>query len=232
VTNSRTTQSRIRAYFGRDSRVVYPPVETSRFTAAEPGSHYLVLSELVSHKRIDEAVRAFNRLGLPLVIAGDGPDRRRLRRLAGRNVRFLGRISDPYAAHLLATSRALVVTAEEEFGIAAVEAQAAGRPVIARRGGGALETVVDGVTGLLWSGGAGELADAVRSLDTDSIDPRKCRESAERFDREVFRRRLPQEVEEALTAGQHRPEPRRRAIRRIRLIRPRRGEGLLRSRDG
>ena len=125
VTNSRTTQERIKSYFGRDSRVVHPPVELTRFAPAEPGEHYVVLSELVSHKRIDTAVRAFTRLGLPLVIAGDGPDMRRLKRLAGPRVRFTGRITDAQVARLLATCRALVVTAVEEFGIAAVEAQAA-----------------------------------------------------------------------------------------------------------
>src|SRR4051794_26879505 len=141
VTNSRLTQGRIRAYFGRDSRVVYPPVETSRFQPGEVGSHYLVLSELMPHKRIELAVRAFTRLGLPLVVAGDGPDARRLQRLAGPTVRFAGRVSDAEASRLLASTRALIVTAVEEFGIAAVEAQAAGRPVISVRGGGALETI-------------------------------------------------------------------------------------------
>ena len=82
MTNSRTTQARIKAYFGRESRVVYPPVDTERFRPRPVGDHYLVLSELMPHKRIDVAVEAFNRLRLPLVVAGDGPDRRRLRRLA------------------------------------------------------------------------------------------------------------------------------------------------------
>src|SRR5215203_1607037 len=98
------------------------------------------------HKRIDMAVQAFNRLRLPLVIAGDGPDMRRLRRLAGPTVTFAGRVSDAHVERLLQGTRALIVTATEEFGIAAVEAQAAGRPVISVAAGGALETVVDGVT--------------------------------------------------------------------------------------
>src|SRR5438067_1851309 len=129
LANSRTTQSRIRAYFGRDSRVVYPPVEVGRFNPGRVGEHYVVLSELMPHKRIDLAVEAFNRLRLPLVVAGDGPDMRRLRRLAGPSIRFAGRVTDAEAARLLSSCRALVVTATEEFGIAAVEAQAAGRPV-------------------------------------------------------------------------------------------------------
>src|SRR4051794_10093547 len=174
VANSRITQDRIRSYFGRESSVVHPPVETARFTPGAPDGYYLVLSELMPHKRIDMAVHAFNRLRLPLVIAGDGPDLRRLRRLAGPTVTFAGRVSDEHVARLLEGCRALIVTAVEEFGIAAVEAQAAGRPVISVASGGALETVVDGVTGTFWSGGAEHLAATVRGFDTDAVDPLKC----------------------------------------------------------
>jgi glycosyltransferase involved in cell wall biosynthesis len=231
VTNSRTTQARIKSYFGRDSEIVHPPVETSRFTPAEPGSHYLVLSELVSHKRIDMAVEAFTKLGLPLVIAGAGPDRRRLRRLAGPNVHFTSRVSDAEAARLLATCRALVVTAVEEFGIAAVEAQAAGRPVIAASAGGALETIVEGVTGCFWTGGPDELAEAVRSFDAEAVDPAACVANALRFDAEVFRRNLPREIEAALDGAGERPEI-RRAPRRVRFTRAPFSGAPLRSRDG
>src|SRR3954463_4923767 len=98
VTNSRTTQARIRAYFGRESTVVHPPVETTRFTPGPVGDAYLVLSELMPHKRIDIAIKAFNELGRPLVVVGDGPDLRRLRRIAGPKVRFTGRVTDAEAA--------------------------------------------------------------------------------------------------------------------------------------
>ena len=219
ITNSQTTQDRIRTYFGRDSRVVHPPVETSRFKPAAPGDHYLVLSELVSHKRIDAAVLAFSRLGLPLVVVGDGPDRRRLKRIAGPRVSFVGRVPDYEAERLLATCRALVVTAVEEFGIAAVEAQAAGRPVIAYGAGGALETIVDGVTGCFWTGGPGELIDAVRSFDTEAVDPGACVANARRFDTEVFRRNLPREVELAVRSADERPGPPPGAGRRARFAR-------------
>jgi glycosyltransferase involved in cell wall biosynthesis len=201
ITNSQTTQARIRAYFGRESGIVYPPVATERFAPGVVGDHYLVLSELVSHKRIDVAVEAFNRLRLPLVIAGDGPDRRRLRRLAGPTIRFAGRVSDEEVAQLLSSSRALVVTAGEEFGIAAVEAQAAGRPVLARAAGGLLENVVDGVTGRWWDGGADELAEAVAGFDTGGVDPAECVANARRFDSAVFRESFPREVNAALSEG-------------------------------
>jgi glycosyltransferase involved in cell wall biosynthesis len=201
TTNSQTTQARIRAYFGRDSGIVYPPVATERFRPGPVGDHYLVVSELVSHKRIDVAVDAFNRLRVPLVIAGDGPDRRRLRRLAGPTVSFAGRVSDAEVAGLLSSCRALVVTAGEEFGIAAVEAQAAGRPVLARAAGGLLENVVEEVTGRYWDGGAAELADAVADFDTASVDPQDCVANARRFDSSVFREAFPREVDAALRAG-------------------------------
>ena len=201
TTNSQTTQARIRAYFGRDSGIVYPPVATERFRPGPVGDHYLVVSELVSHKRIDVAIDAFNRLRLPLVIAGDGPDRRRLRRLAGPTVSFAGRVSDAEVAGLLSSCRALVVTAGEEFGIAAVEAQAAGRPVLARAAGGLLENVVEDVTGRYWDGGAAELADAVADFDTASVDPQDCVANARRFDSSVFREAFPREVDAALRAG-------------------------------
>ncbi|HEX6583214.1 MAG TPA: glycosyltransferase [Thermoleophilaceae bacterium] len=215
VTNSRTTQARIKAFFGRDSRIIYPPVATERFHPQPVGDHYLVLSELVSHKQIDVAIEAFNQLALPLVVTGGGPDRRRLRRLAGPTVRFAGRVSDDEAARLLATSRALVVTTGEEFGIAAVEAQAAGRPVIARAAGGLLENVVDGVTGWLWEGGPEELAEAVAGCDTAAIDPQACIANAQRFDASVFREGFPREVQAALREGpSERPETWPRISRR------------------
>jgi glycosyltransferase involved in cell wall biosynthesis len=204
VTNSRTTQARIHAYFGRESTVVHPPVDTSRFAPGQPGGHYLVLSELMPHKRIDIAVHAFNQMRRPLLVVGDGPDMRRLRRLAGPTVEFAGRVSDEEAARLLQACRALVVTAAEEFGIAAVEAQAAGRPAIAPQRGGALETVRDGVTGRLWGGGVDDLVRAVEEFDVDAVDSAACVENARRFDTEVFRRAFPREVARALSDDRHR----------------------------
>jgi glycosyltransferase involved in cell wall biosynthesis len=199
VANSRTTQARIRSYFGRHSPIVHPPVDTTRFSAGQVRDHYVVVSELMGHKEIDIAIEAFNRLGLPLIVIGDGPDFRRLRRMAGSSVRFAGRLADDVVAEILQGARALVMTAVEEFGIVAVESQAAGRPVIARRGGGALETVIDGVTGCFWSGGADSLVRAVREFDDAAVDPDACVANAARFDVEVFRRRMRSQVEEALS---------------------------------
>src|SRR5262245_11074488 len=122
VANSAITQKRIKRYFGRESAIVHPPVELSRFHPGPVGDHYLVLAELMAHKRIDVAVRAFNALGRPLVVVGDGPESRRLRHLAGPTVRLTGRLDDVGVAELLRSCQALVVTAEEEFGIAAGQA--------------------------------------------------------------------------------------------------------------
>jgi glycosyltransferase involved in cell wall biosynthesis len=220
VTNSQMTQARVKKYLGRDAHIIYPPVETSRFEPGEVGDHYMVLSELMPHKRIDVTIRAFNKLGLPLVVVGDGPDRRRLARLAGSNVSFAGRLSDSDTASLLQSSRALVVAAVEEFGIAAVEAQAAGRPVIAVRSGGTLETVRQGVTGCFWSGGPDELAATVASFDDAAVDPLACVENAARFDTSVFQRELPREVESTIAEQNSRARWPRAGPRTSRLTRP------------
>src|SRR5215210_4255590 len=150
VANSHLTASRVRRYLGRYATVLHPPVELERFAPVpleRVGAHYLVLAELMAHKRIDVAVRAFNRLRRPLLVVGDGPELRRLRRLAGPTVTFTGRLPDERVAALLASAQALVVTAAEEFGIAAVEALASGRPVIALGAGGVRESVRAGETG-------------------------------------------------------------------------------------
>jgi glycosyltransferase involved in cell wall biosynthesis len=192
VANSVITQKRIKRYFGRESTVLHPPVELARFSPGPVGDHYLVLAELMPHKRIDVAVRAFNALGRPLVVVGDGPEHRRLKRLAGPTVRLTGRISDDEVADLLRTAQALVVTAEEEFGIAAVESLASGRPVIAVRAGGVLETVTEGVTGVFYEDGDDPqaLAAAVAGFDVARVRSSDCVRSAHRFGVEPFQERL------------------------------------------
>lgn len=197
VANSRTTQARIQAFFGRDSAIVHPPVDTRRFRPGPVADHYAIVSELMPHKEIEVAVEAFNTLRLPLIVIGDGPDARRLRRLASSTIQFAGRLPDAIVARVLQGAKALVMTAVEEFGIACVEAQAAGRPVIAKRGGGALETIAEGATGCFWSGGPAELADAIRNFDADAVDPQACVANAARFDASVFRRRMLAEVARA-----------------------------------
>jgi glycosyltransferase involved in cell wall biosynthesis len=200
VANSQTTRRRIERYFAREATVLHPPVEISRFEPGPVGDQYLVLSELMAHKRIEVAVRAFSELGLPLVVAGNGPDARRLQKLAGPSVRFVGRVSDPEAERLLQSSQALVVCATEEFGIAAVESQAAGRPVVALRAGGLLETVVEGETGVFFDRPEPDvLADALTGFDPASISPERCVEQARHFGPERFRECFAAIVYDAIT---------------------------------
>ena len=218
VANSHTTKARIRSFFGREAQVVYPPVETGRFSPGPVRGHYALVSELMPHKRIDVAIEAFNQLRLPLTIIGDGPLARTLRRQAGPTVSFAGRVSDATVAEILQGARALIMTSIEEFGIAAVESQAAGRPVIARHGGGALENVIDGVTGCFWSGGPAELARAVLEFDDAAVDPAACVRNAARFGAGTFRAGIRQQIAAASTTGV-RPQTERQPLMATRLVR-------------
>lgn len=199
VAISRAVQERIRRHYGRDSLVIYPPVATAAFRppAGEgpgqvPGQgYYLIVSRLVPYRRIDLAIQAFNDLRLPLVIAGDGRDRGRLEALAGPTVRLLGRVPGDALPALMAGCRAYVLPGEEDFGIAPVQAQAAGRPVIAYAAGGALDTVIEGQTGAFFHAPQPEaLAAAVRDFRADMVDPAACRANAERFSGEAFSAQL------------------------------------------
>jgi glycosyltransferase involved in cell wall biosynthesis len=208
IASSRLTQRRIRDYYRRESEVVYPAVDTSRFSPGPVKDYYVLVSELMDHKCIHIAIDAFNRLHQKLVIVGDGPESRKLRRQAGPTIHFTGRITDTEVADVIQGARAMVSTAVEEFGIAMVESQAAGRPVIARREGGALETVIDGVTGCFWSGGPEALAEAVLNFDDSAVNPEDCVRSAARFNVDSFRRGIRQQVDAAHgTPGQRLERP-------------------------
>ncbi len=207
ATISRTVAARVGKYYRRDSTVIYPPVDTASFQGSDSHDDYfLVVSRLIPYKRIDLVVEAFNRLGLPLVIIGDGRDRAALQARAKENIRFLGKVSDQEARHHYSRCRAFLFPGEEDFGITPVEAQASGRPVIAYAGGGALDTVVDGVTGkLFYPQTADALADAVASFNDADYDPEAIRRNAERFDTACFKRDLLQWVDRHYQ--QHRSMP-------------------------
>lgn len=200
VAISDEVQARIGRLYDRDSVVIYPPVDTGRFNLAQDrDDYYLIVSRLIPYKRIDLAVRAFTDLGLPLWIGGDGRDRESLEAIAGPNVRFLGRVPDKELGPLLARCRAFVFPGLEDFGITPVEAMAAGRPVIAYAGGGALDTVVEGVTGTFFHEQTHEsLAQAVRRFDESRYDPAGIRAHAGQFDVVMFKTHLQAFIEEQM----------------------------------
>ena len=153
MANSSFVAARVRRYYGRDAEVVHPPVDLNAFRLSAPArirDYYLFVSELVRYKRADLVIEAFRRMGSPLIIVGDGEERRALEKTLPANVRMLGRVSAGDLPALFQGARALVFPAEEDFGIVPVEAMACGTPVIAYRRGGALDSVVDGKTGLFF----------------------------------------------------------------------------------
>jgi glycosyltransferase involved in cell wall biosynthesis len=201
---SRTVAARINKYYRRDATVIYPPVNCDAFSL-EPApveDYYLIVSRLIPYKRIDLAVDAFTRLGIPLKIVGSGGrDLAALRARAGRNVEFVGRVSDAQLKQLYASCRALVFPGEEDFGIAPLEANASGRPVIAYAGGGALDTVQDGRTGVLFEQQEVEcLIGAVRRAEAIAWEADALRAHARKFDSQVFRDQLGRFVGESIAA--------------------------------
>lgn len=188
LANSCNVRNRIRECYGRDSIVVYPPVDVNRFQVSDRSEDFfLIVSRLVAYKRIDLAVEAFSRSGRKLVIIGDGPDRKRLEAMAGDSVEFLGRAPDEVVTEKMASCRGFVFPGSEDFGITPVEAQACGKPVIAFREGGALETVVEGRTGVFFDHpDADSLSGALRKFDSIDWDRGVIRRNAERFSTERF----------------------------------------------
>jgi glycosyltransferase involved in cell wall biosynthesis len=195
IANSQVTQERIQRFWGREATIIHPPVDLDRFDVGQPEEYFLVVSELVRHKRISAALEAARRADRPVRVVGTGPDLARLRATFSESAEFLGRVPDDQLADLYARAKGVIVPNIEEFGIAAVEAQAAGRPVIAMNAGGARETVIDGVTGVLVPPGDGDaLAEALRSTDFDRFSSDRIRQNARRFSASTFRERLTAEV--------------------------------------
>lgn len=194
IANSEHVQKRIKSYYGRDSMVVHPPVDISRFTATpEHSDFYLIVSALLPYKRIDIAVNAFMRLGYELKVIGTGPEMSRLKKMSARssNVEFLGWLSDAEVAEYYQECRAVIICGEEDFCIVSVEAQAAGKPVIAYRSGGTLATVIDSVTGCFFESQTSEgLERAIIDFESRAFSYKKIRRNAEAFREEIFRRRL------------------------------------------
>lgn len=198
-------QARIKTYYNRESVIIYPPVDTARF---QPSStiedYYLIVSRLIPYKRIDLAVQAATKLGLPLKIGGKGRDMERLQAMAGPTVEFLGYVPDEQLPDLMARCKAFLFPGLEDFGITPVQAQAAGRPVIAYGGGGALDSVIPGKTGELFDEMTVESLIAMLSdFDTNRYTPTEIRAHAEQFDTRVFNQQISAYVDQAWDAFRH-----------------------------
>ena len=194
IANSRSVAARIQHAYGRVAEVIHPPIDLARFhPAPEQEDFYLVLSRLVSYKRLDLAVETCSLLGRRLLVIGNGPDRARLEGLAGPTVRFLGRLPDAEVEYYVARCLALLFPGEEDFGMAPVEVAAAGRPTIAYRAGGAMETILDGQTGLFFDQPTTEsLAAAIVRFERQSWSSSLIRSHAELFGIDVFQHRMRQ----------------------------------------
>jgi glycosyltransferase involved in cell wall biosynthesis len=189
VANSRFVAERINRIYGREATVIYPPVNVDRFMrlANNPQGYYLYFGQLTAYKRADVAVEAFNLSGRKLKIAGTGEERKKLEAMASGNIEFLGRVSDDELDDLYAGAEALVFPGIEDFGIVPVEAQAAGCPVIALAEGGALETVIDGVTGILFQKPEIEsLNQAIDAFENSNLSSQDCKNNALRFSEQRF----------------------------------------------
>jgi len=192
IANSQITRRRIHDYYRREATVIHPPVDVARFHSAPPEDFFLVVSEVLWHKRLEIALQAARLARKPLVVVGGGPDLKHLAaHYGGPGVTFTGRLADSALEDLYARARALVVPNIEEFGIAALEAQASGRPVIAADGGGVIETTIPGETSVLVPiGDVGALAEAMGHTDFDRFSSDRIRAHAEGFSTEEFKRRF------------------------------------------
>jgi glycosyltransferase involved in cell wall biosynthesis len=222
VANSENVARRIKKFYRREATVIFPPVQIKKQVTSnspspmateghskrqEKGEYYLVASRIVGGKGLELAIEAANRLKCPLKVVGRpsgwGAAGKRLRKLAGGSVEFLGEVSDEELAKLYAGAKAFLATAEDEdFGMTPVEAMAAGTPVVAFRGGGYLESVVSGRTGVFFGDYSVEsLVSAVKRLDRISISPQACREQAERFSKERFKKEMESFVEKCVNSA-------------------------------
>ncbi|MFA5935590.1 MAG: glycosyltransferase [Patescibacteria group bacterium] len=192
VTNSITSRERIKRYYQRNADMIPPPVDVERIPLATgPGSYWLTGGRLVGYKRFDLVVKAFSKMNLPLKIFGMGPELKKLRLLAGSKIEFLGHVTDDQKIALYQNAIGFISPQLEDFGITAVEAMAAGRPVLTYGKGGGAETVKHGVTGLhLESQSWEDIGDAVIRFDPSRFDPNVIRAHAETFSKERFKERF------------------------------------------
>ena len=196
VAISKTVSSRIKKYYKKDAKVIYPPVtELPEGEERRPmeKEYYLIVSRLFPHKNVDVAIEAFNKLGLELVVIGDGPSKKELKKTANKNIRFLGRVSDDIVATYYRHAKAFIMPQEEDFGLTPVEAMRFGVPTLALRKGGAVETIQEGVTGEFFDDPISEaLADGIRRLTENSRKycPNLIKDRSRQFSKEIFRKKI------------------------------------------
>jgi len=200
-------QNRIRKYYNRDSTIIFPPVDTSRFQPVpqdQVEDYYLVVSRLIPYKRIDLAVQVATELGVPLKVGGKGRDMERLQAMAGETVEFLGYVPDEDLPDLMAKCKAFLFPGLEDFGITPVQAQSAGRPVIAYKGGGALDTVIPSITGEHFDELTIEsLKSVMQNFDATRYNPHDIRTHAQKFDTDIFTTQINAFIEQAWSAHQN-----------------------------
>ena len=205
IANSNYIKGRIAKYYRRKSEVIFPPVNTHLYHIEPKEDFYLIVSRMVTYKRVDLAIEAFNELGLPLVIIGGGPEEKKLRAMAKENIKFLGRLSDEEIVSYYARSKGFIFPGEEDFGITPIEAQASGTPVMAYGRGGALDTVVDGYSGILfYEQTAKALENAVKVFETTGVRWRadEIKANSEKFSVTHFKQRYSSFIEKCLDEGQ------------------------------
>jgi glycosyltransferase involved in cell wall biosynthesis len=194
IANSRTVRTRIQKYYKREAHIIYPPVDTGKFfISPDEKDYFLIGGRLAPYKRVDIVIEAFLGTEKKLKIFGDGVDLPRLKKIAGKapNIEFLGRVSEEEKAELYSRCIAFINPQEEDFGITVVEAMASGRPVLAYKKGGAVETIIDGQTGILFSSQtAAGIKAAVDRIGEHEFDPRKISEHAGQFSLERFKQEI------------------------------------------
>lgn len=205
IANSNFVAKRIKKYYRKNSIVINPPVAVNKFYLSQKrGNYFLMVGRLIAYKRHDIAIQAFNKLGLSLKIIGRGPEMKKLKKMAKSNIEFLERVSDENLPKYYAECRAFIFPQEEDFGITPVEAMACGRPVIAYQGGGALETIKAGITGVFFADQTAEgLIQAVKNFDSYKFNPNFIRQHALGFDKEIFKKKIKQFVENAWQKFNH-----------------------------
>lgn len=197
IANSRFIAKRIKKYYKRDSVVINPPVNIHYFSISEQiDNYFLLVGRLMSYKKFDIVIEAFNRLSLPLKILGRGPELENLKKMAQPNVEFLGRVSEEELKNYYSCCQAFIFPQEEDFGITAIEAMASGRPVIAYRGGDIPEHMVEGESGVYFDKQTPEaIIEAVKKFQKYNFNPQKIRENVMKFDKEIFKEKIREYVE-------------------------------------